>query len=297
MELENDIKMGERDGTSIEQNNLIILAGARLQLGISLRNVDIVTLWNNISSTDAIFQMLFRSMTEVDSAECLNGEYCDNKKFGFMVDLNPQRALTNVFMFKDNLVDKETRNIDNQYKVIGDLINIDEDVFMDKYDGNESKKAEYVKDLFNKLYDSWGNSVDSMKKLTRKTLKFDQQILNTISSDLTGIDVSRDRGENLDLDKPEGFEPGKKTEKQGTANKGTKKTKKKQTIELSELAAEVISEYLSLLNIFTLYNEDSEMKCIISQDIHDVEKLEFKRNKLHQIVFSNESLKTTFITI
>ena len=298
MELENDIKMGERDGTPIKQNNLIILAGARLQLGISLNNVDIVTLWNNVSSTDAIFQMLFRSMTEENNKECLKGEYCDNKKFGFMVDLNPQRALTNVFMFKDNLVDKETRNIDNQYKVIGDLINIDEDVFIDKYDGNESKKAEYVKDLFNKLYDSWGNSVDSMKKLTTKILKFDQQILNTISSDLTGIEVSRDRGDNLDLDKPEGFEPGKKTEKQGTANKGAKKTKKKQKkVELSSFAAEVISEYLSLLNIFTLYNEDREMKCIISKDIQNIEKLEFTRNKLHEIVFSNESLKTTFMTI
>ena len=39
------------------------------------------------------------------------------------------------------------------------------------------------------------------------------------------------------------------------------------------------------------------MKCIISEDIHDVEKLEFTRNKLHQLVFSNESLKTTFLTI
>jgi hypothetical protein len=291
IELEDNIKKGE----SIEQNNLIILAGARLQLGISLRNVDIVTLWNNISSTDAIFQMLFRSMTEVDSTECLEGEYCDNKKFGFMVDLNPQRALTNVFMFKDNLVDKETRNIDNQYKVIGDLINIDEDVFMDKYEGDESKKTEYIKDLFNKLYDSWGNSVDSMKKLTQKIIKFDQQILSTISSDLTGVNVSHDRGDKLNIDKPEGFDPGKKKEKKG---KETKKTKKKQkNIELSELAAEVMSEYLSLLNIFTLYNEDSEMKCIIRNDINDVDKLEFTRNKLHEIVFSKESLKKTFLTI
>ena len=51
---ENEIKQGKH-----KQNNLIVLAGARLQLGISLNNVDIVVLWNNIMSSDAIFQMLF----------------------------------------------------------------------------------------------------------------------------------------------------------------------------------------------------------------------------------------------
>ena len=65
-----------------KKSNLIILAGARLQLGISLKNVDIVTLWNNVTSSDAIFQMLFRSMTEVDTPECEVDTYCNNKKFG-----------------------------------------------------------------------------------------------------------------------------------------------------------------------------------------------------------------------
>jgi hypothetical protein len=101
-----EVEKAIKDG-KIKKDNLIILAGQRLQLGISLRNVDIVTLWNSISSADAIFQMLFRSMTEVDVPPCKPNEYCDEKKFGFMVDMNPQRALTNVNLFTANISKKK----------------------------------------------------------------------------------------------------------------------------------------------------------------------------------------------
>jgi hypothetical protein len=105
-----EVEKAIKDG-KIKKDNLIILAGQRLQLGISLRNVDIVTLWNSISSADAIFQMLFRSMTEVDVPPCKPNEYCAEKKFGFMVDMNPQRALTNVSLFSANISKKKTQTI------------------------------------------------------------------------------------------------------------------------------------------------------------------------------------------
>ena len=63
--LENEISIGKKGN----RKNLIILTGNRLQLGISLRSVDIVAMWNTIQSIDAIFQMLFRSMTEVIEPE------------------------------------------------------------------------------------------------------------------------------------------------------------------------------------------------------------------------------------
>jgi len=147
-ELEKAIKEGK-----IKKDNLIILAGQRLQLGISLRNVDIVTLWNSISSSDAIFQILFRSMTEVDVPSCKPNEYCDEKKFGFMVDMNPQRALTNVNLFDANIRKKKDADDIQKYRQITDLINIDEDVLYDKYGDDEKSRNDFVKDLFNKLYE------------------------------------------------------------------------------------------------------------------------------------------------
>ena len=285
------------DGT-ITQSNLIILAGARLQLGISLKNVDIVTLWNNITSSDAIFQMLFRSMTEVDSPECkkdVDGniiEYCNNKKFGFMVDLNPQRALTNIHLFKDNLYDNKSSGA--EYEAIGDLINVDEDVMLDRY-GDKGGKEEFIKDMFDKLYDSWGNNRDSMKKLTRKTIKYDVGILDEIKDVLKDITLASTRPDQQN--NTPGFNSGKKVEKTKSGEKKTKKDKKTKEISLAENASEIMFEYLSLLNIFNLYNEDSIQTCFINGDIPNLKSLEFERNKQHTKIFDDPQNKTIFLKI
>ena len=91
-------------------------------------------------------------MTEVDVPPCTPNEYCDAKKFGFMVDMNPQRALTNVSLFSANISKKKDTNDIQKYRQITDLINIDEDVLYDKYGDDEKSRNDFVKDLFNKLY-------------------------------------------------------------------------------------------------------------------------------------------------
>ena len=291
-----------REGT-ITQSNLIILAGARLQLGISLKNVDIVALWNNVTSSDAIFQMLFRSMTEVDTPKCKPNdagnivEYCNNKKFGFMVDLNPQRALTNMFLFKDNLYDKEPSK--NEYKAIGDLINVDTDVMKDRY-GEKGAKEEFVKDMFDRMYDSWGNNSDSMKQLTRKTIKYDIDTLKNIKEVLKDITLASKKSENQTQNNLQGFNSGKKVVKTKSGPKTTQKVNKsKKEISLEEKASEIMFEYLSLLNIFNLYNEDTtSKKCFLEIDtIPDLKGLEFERNKQHTNIFSDPQNKTIFLKI
>ena len=145
--LENEISIGKKGN----RKNLIILTGNRLQLGISLRSVDIVAMWNTIQSTDAIFQMLFRSMTEVIEPECGDSGYCNQKKWGFMVDLNPQRAMTNVNLFSENInYAKQGSDKVSEYRQIIDLIDIDGDII------NEvDNKDEIINELFNKMYDAW----------------------------------------------------------------------------------------------------------------------------------------------
>ena len=260
--------------------------------------MDIVTLWNNITSSDAIFQMLFRSMTEVDSPECkkdVDGniiEYCNNKKFGFMVDLNPQRALTNIHLFKDNLYDNKSSGA--EYEAIGDLINVDEDVMLDRY-GDKGGKEEFIKDMFDKLYDSWGNNRDSMKKLTGKTIKYDVGILDEIKDVLKDITLASTRPDQQN--NTPGFNSGKKVEKTKSGKKKTKKDKKTKEISLAENASEIMFEYLSLLNIFNLYNEDSIQTCFINGDIPNLKSLEFERNKQHTKIFDDPQNKTIFLKI
>jgi hypothetical protein len=282
--IKQDIEAVEKeiaDG-KIEADNLIILAGQRLQLGISLRNVDIVTLWNSISSADAIFQIMFRSMTEVVAPPCKGegegegegaAEYCPAKSFGFMVDMNPQRALTNVSLFNTNVRKMAADKADvQQYRQITDLINIDEDVLRDKYGESEEEKNKFVTDLFNKLYASWNVNTANVQKIISK-LSFDMAKLEALRSVFEKIrmDEKQTGKEVIDgKDADEVFEKsGKKKPKKGKKDKGAdgeEAEEQSKEINLTETATELISEFISLLNIFTLYAPETGAKCILTDD-------------------------------
>ena len=205
--VENKIKNGD-----LKQDNLIILAGQRLQLGISLRNVDIVTLWNSTKSSDAIFQMLFRSMTEVNVPSCQPKEYCNKKKFGFMVDMNPERSLTNVLLFNENINDKPNEDNTQKYLAITDLINIDEDVLYDKYGDNDKERKQFVNDLFDKLYASWNINVENIKKVIEK-FTYDMKKLEVIKENLIQMNIDKQKNtpiEITDQNEETTIGPGKK---------------------------------------------------------------------------------------
>jgi hypothetical protein len=297
--LEDQIKRGEFKGEN-KPDNLIILAGQRLQLGISLRNVDIVTLWNSTMSDDALFQMLFRSMTEVDVPPCVENEYCNEKKFGFMVDMNPQRAIMNVSLFNTNMAkpkDTKTGKI-QEYTQIFDLINIDEDVFQDKYDGDEKQKDEFVRELFKKLYSAWDVSSDGIRKTVSK-FALDQGILESIKDEIRGIQMHSDKKNAKEIQKPsedEQVSPGRKQEPKNAEKKG-KQNKPPTEINLQQIAVEIISELVTLLNIFTLYLDDGS-KCILtgSSELDEV-RIVGEIGKLKQTVFADAKRKDIFLKI
>jgi hypothetical protein len=284
----------------IKEDNLIILAGQRLQLGISLRNVDIVTLWNSISSADAIFQMLFRSMTEVDVPPCKPNEYCDEKKFGFMIDMNPQRALTNVSLFSANISKKKDADNIQNYRQITDLINIDEDVLYDKYGDDEKSKNDFVKDLFNKLYASWDINVENIKKIIGK-FTFDMTKLEALKTAFERINIEKNKKTKDEIDgkdDDEMIDPGKKKEKMTPNKKGDKKDVKEKEINLIETATELISEFISLLNIFTLYS-DKGAQCILTDSsksnsqITVIDDIDILKSSVYQ----DEEKKDVFLKI
>lgn len=293
--LEKDIKEGK-----IEEDNLIILAGQRLQLGISLRNVDIVTLWNSVSSADAIFQMLFRSMTEVDIPHCKSNEYCPQKKFGFMVDMNPQRALTNVSLFSANISKEKDAGDIQKYRQITDLINIDEDVLYDKYGDNEESRNDYVKDLFNKLYASWNINVENIKTIIRK-FTFDMTKLESLKTTFESIHIEKDKIAKDEIDGKDDNEiidPGKKKEKTGETKKKNKNEIQEKEVNLTETATELISEFISLLNIFTLYSDEG-MQCILTDSSNSNAQITIidDINTLKKNVYDDDNRKENFLKI
>jgi hypothetical protein len=269
-EVERGLKEGTINGSKTSANNLIILSGQRLQLGISLRNVDIVTLWNTTTSPDAIFQMLFRSMTEVDVPNCPPPieDYCNQKKYGFMVDMNPQRALTNVLLFSENMTKKKHESETQQYRQITDLIYIDEDIFLDRYENDKTGRDKFVNDLFNKLYASWNKNVENIKQVIGK-FSYDMDSLNKLKTELTKINVGK-KGKQQndpvqDVPEDESIQSGKKQVKVGKAKNKKSEKEKLEEINITNIASELIAEFISLLNIFTLYT-DNNSKCILVND-------------------------------
>jgi len=275
-------------------DNLIILSGNRLQLGISLKDVDIVALWNNISSSDAIYQMLFRCMTEVDHT----------KKYGFMVDLNPQRVMTDVMLFGDNITYKKNTSNTDMYRQITDLINIDTDMLHFKYGDNPTQKQreDYINELFGKLYENWNMDVENTIKIA-ENFDYDDNIIKNISNELRKIRLSKKAKQTQDiLDEPDDkIESGKKKEKVSKKDQDelTKELKKIEEIPIEKIAAELIGELISLLNIFTLYIEDNT-KCILLNDENDknininiITRLDILKDR----VFNDKLRKKDFLQI
>jgi len=290
--LEDNIRKGKN---GVRGNNLIILTGNRLQLGISLRNVDIVVMWNSIESTDAIFQMLFRSMTEVNITGCDDGGFCPRKKWGFMVDLNPQRSMTNVSLFSENInYAKQGSDKSKVYRQIIDLIDIDGDIINDV-----DNKDEIVNDLFNKLYESWDRDVENIKRIT-ENFSYSPSFIDTIEKQLRMIKLSEKSRKIIVEESEEKIDSGKKKEtiSQKEKDKIQKEINAVKEIPIDKIAAELVAELISLLNIFTLYL-DGNSKCILLNKNDKNKNVDIMSDisKLRDYIFSNVNEKSIFLKI
>lgn len=265
--LENNLK---NNVDHSQYKGLIILAGNRLQLGISLSNVDIVSLFTNISASDAIYQMLFRSMTEIDEdIHCDGINYCAKKRYGFMVDLNPQRTLYTIDYLTDMyLAYHKDKNSDQKYELIADLINIDKHKFIDSYNKEDKKDKKgyqkYVKEFFNKLYTAWDAKSSVIKDILIKKNIFANDIFKP-DYDITKLftKIEKSKGETKSAINNQKIElpPGKKKRQISDIINPDKK-EKKATCE--ELWAYLFSEVISILSLITSYTKDDGSECILT---------------------------------
>jgi len=165
-DIKSEIKKYEIIGKDNEKNGLIILVGNQCSLGITLELCDTVILLTDILSSDKIYQMMFRSMTEAP-----------NKKCGFVVDLNISRVLHTLIEY--SVHDKDL-SIENKIKYIieNNLINIDSDYLLNKK-VNET-------DIINNLLNVWKKDpINNLKKILKnieneiiEINNNDQKILN-----------------------------------------------------------------------------------------------------------------------
>jgi hypothetical protein len=165
--LKNEIHKKEIIAKENNKEGLIILVGNQCSLGITLPLVDVVFLLNNTISSDKIFQMMYRCMTETSN---------NSKKNGYVIDFNLSRVLSTMIDYNSN----QEMNLEEQikYQIENNLIYLDDDLFH----ANETKP-----ELINKLLEIWKKEpINIMKSLMYKLENnvidinnIDQKILNS----------------------------------------------------------------------------------------------------------------------
>jgi hypothetical protein len=257
-----DIRKAEETAKSNGRRGLILLAGNMLTLGITLDLCDLVVLMNNTLSSDKVLQQMYRCMTEAD-----------NKKMGFVVDLNISRVLHTCINYATRRNDK---SIDDkiQYLINYHLINIDIDMMLNK------KIDETV--IIKKLIDIWRedpiNAFNSLiRRLDNDYEEFDnttQKLINSIfskSSKYNKINlcvVMKDGGDEIQ-DFPSGKEriENKDVENKDVENKDVEnkdgenleeeKPKKIEEINIS-FTKDILPYILPLTCILTIKNTNTD---------------------------------------
>jgi hypothetical protein len=291
-----DIEKEIKDTNNYE--GLIILTGKRLQLGISLENVDIVALFTNINASDAIYQMIFRSMTEVDNDDVCDGSsFCSKKKYGFMVDLNPQRTIYTLEYFADRITNKgdkdDREDKEDRFNSISKLINIDKDKLTNKDDNaTDAENIKFTKEFFDKLTSSWEANTENIKNILIKQDIFSDDV-KTILKENEKFDFSRLFKNDKTAGKALAVKPDLafvlKNIYTLQPKKGKKEVKEPNVI---DIWIDILSETISILSFISSYYKN-EFECIFVDDKR--KDFNYEILKIFEELNDDKELKVMFI--
>jgi hypothetical protein len=246
-DIKDDINKYELIAKSSGKLGLILLAGNMLTLGITLNLCDLVILMNNALSSDKVLQQMYRCMTE--------GE---NKKIGFVVDLNISRVLNTCINYT---VHKNEKNINDKIKYLinNHLINIDVDMMLNKKINSDA--------IIDKLMNIWktdpiNNFRTLLKKLDNDYTEFDsstQKIINktftkSLNDDKVSLELRLKDEDDEIQDLPSGKE---KVEDDCDEEHPTKLDKEKKEIQIS-FTKDVLPYIIPLTCILTVKNNNMD---------------------------------------
>ena len=229
------------------KNGLILLAGNMLSLGITINSCDIVILMNNTLSSDKNMQQMYRCMTEGD-----------NKRMGFVVDLNISRVLQTCINYT---VYKNSKSIEDKIKYLieNHLINIDIDMMY-------SKKLNSDK-IIKKLMSIWKcDPINSFKTLLRN-LDNDYIVFDNPTQKLLNISFTNSLKDNKvdsiveikDEDDELQELPSGKEKKIDVDNSSESKEKEKEEEEIKiSFTKDVLPYVIPLTCILTIENKNKD---------------------------------------
>lgn len=137
--LKSEIIKYERDLHCRSKKGLVILAGDRLSMGISLPCTDCVFLLNETKSPDDIIQKMYRALTP-----------SFQKKSSFVVDLNPIRSLSAVYGYTRAAYESAVTK-SNILDIIYDVYSWDEDIINLKLEKGGSARIDSSQERLGKM--------------------------------------------------------------------------------------------------------------------------------------------------
>ena len=263
-DIKDEINKKELIAKSTGKLGLILLAGNMLTLGITLNLCDLVILMNNALSSDKVLQQMYRCMTE--------GE---NKKIGFVLDLNISRVLNTCVNYT---VYKNEKSIDDKMKYLikNHLINIDVDMMENKKINSDM--------IVKKLMDIWKEDpINSFRTLLRKLdndyEEFDnstQKLINktftkSLKDDKVNLELKLKDEDDEIQDLPTGKEKVKNdSDNEHSDNESSDEEEKKET-QIS-FTKDVLPYVIPLTCILTIKNSNMDFVRMLN-DIKENPKL------------------------
>ena len=246
-----------------DKKGVLVLSGKQCSLGVSIDNCDIVLLLNNNMGFDMIYQMMFRCMTAGD-----------NKKCGFVIDLNIHRVIETSIIDYACLIKSDCHPREaTKYIIQERLINLNGDHWMPSF-GNDMTK---ITTLSENVYNIYSSNTENALKHFLDRLRFKECILNTedgkiFNAIFSNVKPTKQQIEYIDkLISEEDPNIKKGIEKiviaGNVSENGVNSKEEEQTINYMEILKHIIP----LICILTIHNEETsfiEMVNFIESDAY-----------------------------
>ena len=162
---------------------LLILAGEKLSMGISLPCTDVVFLFNEKKSPDDIIQKMYRALTP--SA---------GKKSAFIVDLNPVRTLAALYGY--TRASHQSANTKSQIlDIIYDTYSWDSDIFEYNLKKGSDAKPLYFQDKLRELFEMAEKDTSNEYRINEDIGGFEKKLGDNIKRGIDSEFVSKIAGQ------------------------------------------------------------------------------------------------------
>ena len=229
------------------KKGILVLVGKKCTLGITISKCDVVILMTNITSYDTIFQMMYRSMTEDE-----------NKKCGFVIDLDIQRSIDIIVNYGLTLFPKKSSREAIKYILEQKLICFNIDQWYSKIFGI---KEINLNEMIEKIYNIFNNqSCNSINKIL-DTIDFKLNLFSLDDQKLVKQLFKIDYGklkkskvyENEDIDVKDGIEKLKTDDDNKSISSSIKSNEKEEDNNI-DYFNEILKKFIPLICLITISN-------------------------------------------